>query len=184
MVSFSVTDQTLSSDGVQIELCCGNTGAQHPFARGCIPGDVTMQLLCRLQSGGLESERLSADESPEKGDSDVATASGTLAVVVRLFAKAGGEEAGVCTLTLKFAPDLGEAVSSEAEDRHSTEKTDARMEPETAAVAEMEAEAGATIPEGAERRQSSLTLLEETARHIEAIEQVNVRNGYWRCASR
>ncbi|CAM9091747.1 unnamed protein product, partial [Hapterophycus canaliculatus] len=171
VVSFSVTDQTLPSDGVQIELCCGNIGAQDLFASGCIPGDVTLQLLCRLQSDGLESVRPSADESAG-GNSAVSHASGSLAVLVRLFAEAGGEEAGVCTLNLKFKPDNGAVLASEAEDRRSSEQTEARREPETAAVEEMEVEALATAPEGVEHRRSSSTLLKGTAKHIEAIEEV------------
>lgn len=175
VVSFSVTDQTLTSDGVQIELCYGNIGAQDLFASGSIPGDVTMQLLCRLQSGGLKSECPLTDES-SAGDSAVAAASGSLAVVVRLFAKAGGEEAGVCTLTLKFRPDEGRVAANEAEDSTPAKQNEARQDPKTAPVADIEAAGRVTTPsEGTKHRQSSLTLLEETARHIEAIEEVTFR---------
>lgn len=188
VLSFGVTDQALTADGVLIELCSGSIGAQDLIASGSIPGDVTMQLICRLRSERFERNLRSADA----GDGAAASASsGSLAVDVRLFATAGGKEVGTCTLNFKFKPDDGDEAASrkesiQAEARRAAE-TSAPAAPVTTAptlastpkvvgapevvTTESPTGAGGAI-EGTERRQSSLILLEETARHIEAIEEV------------
>ena len=178
MLSFGVTDQALTTDGVLIELCSGSIGAQDlVISSGSIPGDVTMQLICRLRSERLERNLHSNDDGD---DAAASTSSGSLAVEVRLFAKAGGKQVGTCTLNLNFRPDDGD----EAVKRRNSMHAEARRESSAVAtsappvvggpdVVTMGSKTGAGgAIEGSERRQSSLVLLEETARRIEAIEEV------------
>lgn len=173
VLSFSVTEQALTSDGVVIELCSGRVGEQDLVACGTIPGDVTMQLICRLRSKLVERGR-------NPGGAATASDTESLAVEVRLFGTHAGKDAGVCSLNLNFRPDEGNETSNEIEGPNLLQGQ-AHREPETPAVAP-EAVVAATsaqergIPEGAGHRQSSLTLLEETARHIEAIEEVQFRH--------
>lgn len=187
VLSFSVTDQALTSDGVLIELCCGNVGSQDLVASGTIPGDVTMRLICRLRSKGFEGGRACADNNLA-GDSAPASGGSSLAVEVRLFAEPGGKDAGVCTLNLNFRQDEGEEVANGVEDAQlpgyamqdeTQRKVEITVEEQIplaiaapgVAVTAGQTRAGAPT-DGAERRQSSLVLLQETARHIEAIEEV------------
>lgn len=172
VLSFSVTEQALTSDGVLIELCSGGVGEQGLVASGTISGDVTMQLICRLRS------KRSGGGHPS-GDAAAASASESLSVEVRLFAKDASKHAGVCSLNLNFRPDEGNETSNGIEGPNLLQAK-ARREPETPTAtpdgvmtAASPAEGG--VAEGAGHRQSSLMLLEETARHIEAIEEVRFR---------
>eukprot|EP00903_Cladosiphon_okamuranus_P012325 g11556.t1 len=170
VLSFSVTEQALTSDGVLIELCSGGVGEKGLVASGTIPGDVTMQLICRLRSkrsGG----------GPYSGDAAAsASTSESLAVKVRLFAKDAGKDAGVCSLNLNFSPDEGNETSNgiegpdllQAKARRESESPTAAPEAVMTAASPTDGD----VAEGTRHRQSSLTLLEETARHIEAIEEV------------
>ncbi|CAM9310736.1 unnamed protein product, partial [Ectocarpus sp. 13 AM-2016] len=187
VLSFSVTDQALTSDGVLIELCCGNAGSEDLVASGTIPGDVTMRLICRLRSKSVGRGRACADDNVA-GDSASANGGSSLAVEVRLFAEPGGKDAGVCILNLNFRQDEGEEVANGVEDaqlpeyamqygaQRTRETTEEEQIPSAiaapgAALTAGQTRAGAPT-DGAERRQSSLLLLQETARHIEAIEEV------------
>ena len=172
VLSFSVTEQALTSDGVLIELRSGGVGEQGLVASGTIPGDVTMQLICRLRSKLSERGRHSGGAAAAAA----ASASDCLAVEVRLFAKDAGKDAGVCTLNLNFRPDEGNETSN-AEEGLALPQARAQREPDSSTGAPDAVVTDTSPPrgrvfEGAGRRQSSLTLLEETARHIEAIEEV------------
>lgn len=184
-----MTDQALTSDGVLIELCCGNVGSQDLVASGTIPGDVTMRLMCRLRSKRVGRGRACADNNVA-GDSASANGGSSFAVEVRLFAQPGGKDAGVCTLNLNFRQDEGEEVANgvevaqlpgyamQDEAQRKIGTTDEEQIPLAIAAPGVAVTAGQTRAgaptDGAERRQSSLVLLQETARHIEAIEEVQL----------
>lgn len=187
VLSFSVTDQALTSDGVLIELCSGSIGAQDLVASGTIPGDITMQLICRLRSEHLDHEGSTA---AAVASTAAAAANGSLAVQVRLFDKAGGEDAGVCTLNLNFRPDRqdetgilsktntpcigGHTIQAEAQTELGTSvmaSSPRAVAPSSMSVGAAEARAGG-LAEEMDHHKSSLVLLEETARHIEEIKEV------------
>lgn len=196
VLSFSVTDQALTSDGVLIELCSGNIGAQDLVASGTIPGDITMQLICRLRSEHLERGHNSTENNAAReystaaavASTAAATTSGSLAVEVRLFDKAGGKDAGVCTLNMQFRPDgqdeTRKSLKAPCIGEHSI-RAEAQTELEASAMASSpravsspsmaakaaEARAGGIVEE-VDHHKSSLILLEETARHIEEIKEV------------
>lgn len=180
VLSFSVTEQALTSEGVLIELISGGVGEQGLVASGTIPGDVTMQLICQLRSKLFEHGHHSG--GAVAAAATAASTNESLAVEVRLFAKEADKDAGVCSLNLNFRPDEGTETSTRIEGPNLLQ-AEAQREPETSIVAP-EAVMTATsaqeggVPEGAGRRQSSLTLLEETARHIEAIEEVRFRASF------
>lgn len=171
VLSFSVTDKDLAAGGIHVELCDGGTvDAPNPVASGTIPGDLTLQLICRSRSN-CETSSDNGERSPTKP-----FGSG-VAVEVRLFAKMGGEDAGVCTLNLKFSPDV-EGPTRTSDDSDS---------PRGPSVAEglTRGASEARKPEvvtsdGKEERQPSWLLLEETARHVGAIEEV-LRRGVVGC---
>lgn len=180
VLSFSVTEQALTSEGVLIELCVGGGREQDPVASGTIPGNVTIQLICRLRSKLFERRRRSFDERISEGaDSAPAAASGgeSLAVEVRLFAKDADKDAGVCSLNLNFRPDDGNETANEIEGpspRQAEAQTGADapiVTSETVMMATSAQEGGGF--QGTGTRQSSLLLLEETARHIETIQEVH-----------
>lgn len=173
MLSFSVTEQALTSDGVLIELRSGGAGEQGLVASGTIPGDVTMQLICRLRSKLSECGHHYGGAAATAA---AASATDSLAVEVRLLTKDAGKDAGVCSLNLNFRPDEGNDTSTVAEGPNLLQAR-VQREPEISTDAPEAAMTEASPPrggiaEGAGHRQSSLTLLEETARHIEAIEEV------------
>lgn len=174
VLSFSVTDQALSSGGVQIELCDGGSGGeQEAIASGSIPGDVTFRLICSsrstLEGGNRCVERKRIVEAAENIHSG--GCGDAVGVEVRLFAKIGGEDAGVCTLNLVFRPDVENhrpLPPGHGRQPELTTETLPHLEQETPGGL-----AALTSPDVAEIRQSSLALFEETARHIEAIKDVS-----------
>lgn len=174
---FSVTDQALTDGGVHIELCDGDIGKQDLVASGTIPGNITLGLICRLHSDCLERGNSSDGYDPVIDPMDPTTRNGGVAVEVRLYAKAGGEDAGVCTVNLNFRPDEEELANAAADTGYEKVLTHELpgVESESTATATLAAAAAAVaaVSEVGDERQSSLSLLAETARHIEAIEEVN-----------
>lgn len=191
VLSFSVTEQTLTSDGVLIELCSGSIGAQDLVASGTIPGHITMQLICRLRSERLERGHRSTDNAAGEDSTAAvpATTSSSLAVEVRLFDNTGGKDAGVCTLNLNFRPDREDETANsvpcmwghqmQAEAQRESEASAMVSAPRVVAVPAVAARAAEVradwLVKGMDHHKSSLVLLEETARHIEEIKEVQFR---------
>lgn len=150
-----------------------------------------MQLVCRLRSEHLERDQRSTEDNATGEDSTAAAsaaASDSLVVEVRLFDKAGGKDAGMCTLNLNFRSEGedGTATSSKVPCMLGYSKqAEAQRNPEGSAIASApwpaaapaeasraaEARAGG-LAEAVDHRKSSLILVEETARHIEEIKEV------------
>lgn len=203
VLSFGVTERDLATGSIHIELCSGGIGAQDLIASGAIPGDVSLQLIYHLRTQSLDKEHYAEerDSAVASTRAEPAATGGKVAVDVRLFAKAGGGDVGVCTLNLNIRPDDGDEPAREAAENSNQHKTPAyamRQEHaetsapppvslvaaassvvlETAASASAEAEMAKEVVEAEvaasndEERKRNLLVLEEAARHIGTIEEV------------
>lgn len=173
VLSFNVTDRALAAEGVHVELCDrGTKGAPEVVASGSIPGNFTRDLIDRSDSSGGKTNK--ADVPVEKmeirhGDGvtpNVAT------VEVRMFAHDGRKDMGVCVLNLTFKPDSGLDPAFEPQKNVRQD----RLWGEQPSPKDAYQAAVATRALGfSDIRQSSISLIEETAKHVRAIEEVRVR---------
>lgn len=174
VLSFNVTDRALAAGGVHVELCDrGATGAPELVASGSIPGNFTLDLIGGSDSSGGKADEPAAPlEKVEREGGDGVTPSRVTTVEVRMFAKDGRKDAGVCVLNLLFKPDSGlhPAVGPEKNVRQDR-LSGAQPLPKNT----YRAVAATRALDFGDIRQASISLVEETAKHIRAIEEVRVR---------
>lgn len=151
------------------------------------------------------------DGSVGSSRTEPAAIGGKAAIGVRLFATAGGGDVGVCTLNLKIIPDgdddepareaiknahqpgtpaeamRQENLGTSAPSSASLVAAVSSVIPDTAATMAAEVKTAAAVAEAAvaapngEERERHLLLLEEAARHIETIEEVQVPRTHVGC---
>lgn len=168
MLSFNVTERALATGSIHVELCGGGIGAQDLIASGAVPGDVTLQLMCRLRAQNLEKKECSAEErdDPVVFNSTEPAAIGAKVVVgVRLFAAAGGGDVGVCTLNLNIRPDHDDHEDEPA--RKAIEDAD-RQEMPAAPI--RQTEMGTSAPSSAKPVTTVSSVIPGTVETVEAAE--------------
>lgn len=173
MLSFNVTDRALAAGGVHVELCNRRTeGAPEVVASGSIPGNFTRDLIGRSDSSGGKADK--ADDPVEKvrkGGVDGVTPN-EATVEVRMFTQDRRKDVGVCVLNLTFKPDSGSDPAVEPEKNVYQDRLwGGQPSPKNAYQAAAEKRA----LDFSDIRQSSISLIEETAKHVRAIEEVRVR---------
>ena len=169
VLSCSITDPTLAAEGININLW--GRGVKDNFdhvANNPTPGDLNLKLICGSRSSNEgDGDAVHPSENAVEGGGGN-TNSRRTAMEVRLFSNGVEEEAGVGMLNLGFRSDKGQhpiVMPENARQREGLEKQPTpKNEPQTPTTT--------PAPDLTDIYRSSIWLVEETAKHIRAIEEV------------